>query len=577
MAEFDPEARMIAGPQFDKIYCPSCNSPNPVGSKFCVHCSSYLDELEDDARSADGDGEDALDSLLARQREETTEPEQVTPTPPDPGADLPAPISSPGPSVAATPAAPPSSAPAPSAPVGSPDSGDPDVLPQPVHLADGRVITRRSTLAKLEKLQQILGEAGPLTGATKGKSDEVLALEAKVMELTKEMEKLTVEKEEIVQAYMADALSDEGPEAADAQAAIDEANARASRAEADAARLERAESDMHKEMRSLMARVQEVEAESEALKARLLEQPDDPFAGAGGADPAALEAAEQRARELEASLQQVTAQGQELSLQLHQKEAELAAAHQQVSAAQEGSQQLLEGQLNDQAAALAEARTKLAEREQEAQALRSRLEAAQASGGGGDVEILREQLSQVQAAAKDQVRVVTRYYERILGRVPCGVMVLAEGGIILSVNPAVTSLLGLPAAELLRKTLDQVPALHPLQEIVASLDAHPDQDLAAQPVELACVVGPITVETSAARGELGSRTVKILVLDPATGEGDGGGGGGGAPDPQGIREDLFGLRMMIELLGSKSDKPQVVSEVTRDLLGDLDRILSDLQ
>lgn len=570
MAEFDPEARMIAGPQFDKIYCPSCNSPNPVGSKFCVHCSSYLDELEDDEKSQVGDGDDALDSLLARQREKTTEPEQVTPMPPDPGAEQPAPISSPGATASSAPASP-GSMPAP---------GDPDLLPYPVHLADGRVITRRSTLAKLEKLQQILGEQGPLTGATKGKSEEVLALEAKVVEQAREIEKLAAEKEEIVQAYMADALSDEGPEAADAQAAIEEANARASRAEAEAATLSRAEADMHKEMRALVARVQEVEAEREQLKARLIEQPD-PLGGVGGANPAALAAAEQRAGELEVSLQQMMNQSSALAAKVRDLEGQLAQARDQASSAQEGSQRLLEGQLQEQAEVLTQARTALAEREREAQALRNQLEAVQAGGGeggggGAEVQALQEQLAQVQAAARDQVRVVTRYYERILGRVPCGVIVLAEGGVILSVNPAVTSLLGVPAPELLRKTLAQVPALQPLLQIAAGLDGlPPDRDLPAQAIELACAVGPVSVNASGARGELGSRTVKILVLDPPSGAG--GGAGGGSAELLGLREDLFGLRMMIELLGSKADKPTVVVEVTRDLLGDLDRILSELQ
>jgi hypothetical protein len=94
----------------------------------------------------------------------------------------------------------------------------------------------------------------------------------------------------------------------------------------------------------------------------------------------------------------------------------------------------------------------------------------------------------------------------------------------------------------------------------------------SQSIELTTAVGPVSVEASAAHGELGNRQVKILVLDPGSGS-----GGGGIPDAQGLREDLFGLRMMIELLGTKADKPQVVAEVTRDLLGDLDRIVAILQ
>lgn len=573
MAEFDPEARMIAGPQFDKIYCPSCNSPNPVGSKFCVHCSSYLDELEGDAGGPSSDTEDALDSLLARQREEAVaEPDHVTPTPPDPGVEPPAPISSPGHAVSSAPASPASAAP----PMheAAPAAGDPDLLEHPVHLADGRVITRKSTLAKLEKLQQILGEQGPLTGATKGKSDEVLALEAKVIELGRELEKLAAEKEEIVQAYMADALSDEGPEAADAQAALDEANLRVSRAEAEAARLSRAEADMHKEMRQMVARVQEAEAEIERMKARLMEQPD-PLGG--GADPAALAAAEQRAQQLEGALRQSMSQGEQLSSRVEALEVQLVEARQQASAAQEDSQQLLEGQLQEQAEALTRAREVLAQREQEAQALRNQLEVAQAGGGSAaEVAALKEQLTQISTAAKDQVRVVTRYYERILGHLPCGVVVLAEGNVILSVNPALTNLIGAPAPELLRKPLEQVGALVALVPLAQELDQlPPDQDLAPRPAELLSPVGPRNVRLSAARGELGSRQVKILVLDVP-----GDGGGGEAPpdlDPMSIREDLFGLRMMIELLASKADKPNVVAEVGRDLLGDLDRVLAKLQ
>jgi PAS domain-containing protein len=530
MTEFDPEARMIAGPQFDKIYCPSCNSPNPVGSKFCVHCSSYLDELEGDAPASSG-GADALDSLLARQREETAEPEQVTPMPPDPGMEPPAPISSPGASVASASASPPAAAP-PSAPPPSaapPPDGDQDLLVEPIHLADGRVITRRSTLAKLEKLQQILGEAGPLTGATKGKSDEVLALEAKIAEQAQEIEKLTTEKEEIVQAYMADALDDENPEMAEAQAAVQEATLRASRAEAEAARLSRGEAEMHKEMRDKVTQIKDLEEEIRSLQARLMEQPDalGGPGGAGGADPQALAAAQERAQKLEAALQQVMGKGQGLQAQIQQ--------------------------------------------------LQEQLAAAQAGGGGGGAEAatLREQLTQVQTAAKDQVRVVTRYYERILGRVPCGVLVLAEGGVILSVNPALTSLLGIPAPELLRKPLVQVPVFQPLVPLAAALDQQPpDQDMPSQSIELATAVGPVSIEASAAQGELGNRQVKILVLDPGPGSG---GGGGGVRDAQGLREDLFGLRMMIELLGNKADKPQVVADVTRDLLGDLDRIVSLLE
>lgn len=51
---------------------------------------------------------------------------------------------------------------------------------------------------------------------------------------------------------------------------------------------------------------------------------------------------------------------------------------------------------------------------------------------------------------------------------------------------------------------------------------------------------------------------------------------GPGPGDEGLREDLFGLRMLLELLQSKAGQPQVVASVTRDLLADLDKVLARL-
>ena len=554
MTEFNPDERVVSsGLQIDKIYCPSCNLPNPLGTTFCVHCSSYLGDLEDSPRQPAPDDEDALDTLIARKAEADRAaaeaaalapamPRNPSEPPPQPGAAGAHAVDH--------------------AALGGEEDGESgDLLASPVQLADGRLITRTSTLAKLERLQSILGDAGPLTGAREAKNEVVVYLEKKVTDQAALIEKLQKEKEAIIAEYMADALGSEKSEVDDDLLAKE--TARANRAETELARLGRVEAELSARMMAKEAEVAAALAEVEKVKGQMFSGEGGPAAGGGGADPA----------ELAALRGQLAAAQQERQRLVAMAEAKLQQAEQ------------------EKERAIAMARQAMEQQDRELEQLRSRPPAGDA--GGPELEAarsenarLKEQLGALTTGAKDQVRTVTRYYERILARTPCGVLVLAANGVILSVNGEGARLLGLGPADLLRKTYSEFPVLAPFHPYVQKLIAE-GGELGPEVTALEPGRGdPIRIRFTAGKGELGAREVCVLVMDdltpdpasmPPPGSSAPPGGGIEAGRAAAMQEDLFGLRMMLELLVSKATNPQVVQDVAGDLLKDLDRIIESLK
>ncbi len=503
MPDFDPEEVTASGLRIEAVYCPSCNRENRSGVTFCAHCATYLGDLLDSESPGGSGGDDALDNLKAA-------PEPPPPPPPDPRP--PTPVPSARPSSASSSSAPPKKTETPS----SVPARDPDLLPQPVTLPDGRVIRKASTLAKLQKLQQIAG-GDPLGGARSGGNDVVAYLEKKVADQTALIEQLKQEKEALVQEFMVDAL--EGDENALAE-----------------------------ELGKARRRIKELEAAAKA-------------GGAGGAD---LEAATRDLAEAREEVARLRSQV-ELASEVGNEAERLAKAEAELES------------LRAELAASDDARIELAGRVEAAEA-RARGAPAATSGGEeleslrNEAEDLRARLTQMGETAREQVQSVTRYYERILARSPCGLVVMDGTGSILSANLACSRLLGVPTAQILRKPYLSIPAFQEFEATVNEV-MESGNDSPARPLTISSADGnQHRVRYTCSRAEIGTRKVCVVIMEvllPAK--------PAGAGDPGGLREDLFGLRMMVELLSSKAHLEDVVTRVSGDILADVDRMLEAMK
>ncbi len=341
---------------------------------------------------------------------------------------------------------------------------------------------------------------------------------------------------------MADALDkeSESPDTEELEALKREA----SKLEAEVSRMSRAEAGLHGELAQLRQEKIELAQTIETLKGQSFEnagsapsseQPDH-------ADPLAQGEALQRAMKAE----------------LKVTDLEEALERQKMAFEKErGDYELTKLALEKSQAALAAAQSN---------------PKAAAPANPEEVAQLKDQMERLSQGAKEQVRTVTRYYERILARTPCGILVLAESGTILSINPSGARHLRVPATDLLRQNFQEVPALRGVSPVIESV-LQTGKEIEPTPLTLAWAEGnPTHLQLSAGRGELGSRLVCVLVLDEVTTPAEP--PPASAPDLPNRKEDLFALRMMIELLGKKANEPSVVQEVTSDLLTDLDRMLS---
>lgn len=608
LSDFDPDAIAQPGLLLESIYCPACNRPNKVGTTFCAHCATYLGDLEDQERP-DPAAADALDNLVLNP--EAPEEADSTPAPSAPQAAAPA----------STPSPPPESLPPPPPAV---DTGpDPDILDQPVTLSDGRVVKRRSTLEKLKKLQEMTGADFGISDipqpaaapAASGEDPRVAELEEKVAQQAAEIEKLQQEKETIVQEFMADALEadeDAAAEALEAErerskvleeqleaakalrdklraeleaatSARDQAVTRALQLEADAA--------MAEENDDSAVLVGQLETHLKQTKQQLTEAQAELESSQRDLAAARQQLAEASSTEGDAAAQ-LTALKEELTLaqEAMQKHMSEAATLREGVAQREAKLSGLGGELDQSKAKLEQAMARIQAGQAEVSTLRDALQAAEADleaarsqspgdPGGADpaeLELARKQLteaknqiSKVSEAARDQVQAVTRYYERVLAKVASGVLVLDAGGLVLSVNPEAAQLLGVQASQVIRKPYTEIAVLAGAAEGVARVLA---EGVEVTDQALASLEG---VLFSASPAELGSRKVVVLAFQPPAGPAPAPAAEAEAAGPASERfqEDLFGLRMMIELLASKASSPGVVENVCSNLLEDVDRML----
>lgn len=546
MADFDPNLPSNAGLQLEKIFCPACNRDNKLGATFCAHCAAYLGDLED-GRKTPAPGEDALDGLLAKAAEEAAAAPPPVPLPPVPPSDPP----------------PRRKASSETSSVPPEDAGD--VLDTPIKLPDGRVVRRASTVSKLEKLQHILGKGGADPGSGGGGGEGVVSyLEKKVAEQAAAIELLRQEKEKLLQEYMSDALDgDDGGGGLNAAVAAERERSRAL-----AEQLKEQQGKRAELAERLLARTEEVAQ----LKEKVAELK---AAGAGAVDPDAIRAA--AVAQLRGEIEARSKKAQE-QLEAQTRRAQLA---------EEARDRLIEQVTQVADEARAEVATELEALQHRNKELEGKvaelLATAPTRAGGGpevaqlkaELERTRAQLGKIGETAKEQVQAVTRYYERILGRVPCGVLVVDSELLVLSINAAALKVLELQAPQVVRKIATTVPELEPLVSRAKKV-LETGEEIPKESVSLALKAGPKAFAASAGLGELGTRKVCVVAFqdEPAAPERPSSVPGS---DRSTLREDLFALRMLIELLISKATQPKVVETVGKNLLTDVDRMAEALK
>jgi hypothetical protein len=191
---------------------------------------------------------------------------------------------------------------------------------------------------------------------------------------------------------------------------------------------------------------------------------------------------------------------------------------------------------------------------------------------------------------------VTHYYERILSHASCGLLVISSTGTILSANPETSHMLSLSAADLLRQDYRDLPCLVCLKDLVEeTFQSEETQDPQELEIPLGEGIAALSVRVRSGHGYLGGRDVCMLSLEviPATREDSNvhsstsgtipGPSSSPPSDPElalrlsNTQEDLFALRMMVELLSSKASNPELVADVSQDLLEDLDRVIHRLK
>jgi len=392
-------------------------------------------------------------------------------------------------------------------------------------------------LAKLERYKKFLEDPSGGTGGVGGGNELIRYLEAKVNQQTVEIEKLKQQKQDLVREVFSDALSEDH----------DDTKEKLAKAEKDVARLEAKLAEMQEKRVTLEEKLL---AKGEQV-AKLLEERQKVQ---GNQD--ALRA------QVEAQLGKEAAQ---LKARLQQSEAHAAAAATELATVRE--------QISRQTGAMVK--------------LRTELEQLQGKGGASSEELeqyrqqvvtLQQRVKKTMSAGATQLKALASYYEVILNHIREIVIVFDVDENIMLVNRAARAMLQLPPQQAISGKLKDFAALGP---VVPAAERAIGTDHTMHGGDM--IIRPDGSEGASYRLSFcpivfPGREAFLLIMDEIRDMPPGDRAlppGAGLAEHQlaALKEQVFSLKILAEIVAAKPDRREVVEESAGELKREIGRIL----
>ncbi len=403
--------------------------------------------------------------------------------------------------------------------------------------------SEQDRLAKLEKYKKFL-ENPAMAGSGGGGSNELIRyLEAKVQQQTVEIERLKEQKQELVAEVFNDALSEEHDDTKDRLAKIE------------------------KEKERLEAKINEMQSKRVSLEEKLM---------AKGEQVQKLMEERQRLLGNQDAIraqveQQLGQQSQQLQLKLQQTEAQYAVQGQEMGTLRE--------QITRQTQMMAKVREEL-------ETAKASLAQAQQKGGASTEEVdrykkqitaLQQRVKKTMSAGATQLKALANYYEVILNHIAEIVIVFDTDENIMLINRAARALLQIPPKAPIKGKLGDFA---PLAPVIPAAERAIGTDHTLHGGEL--LIKLPSRENSSFRLSFcpivfPGREAFLLIMEEVQTASAGRDlpPGAGLADHQlaSLKEQIFSLKILAEIMAAKPDRKEVVEESANELKKEIAHVL----
>ena len=403
--------------------------------------------------------------------------------------------------------------------------------------------SEQDRLAKLEKYKKFLEMPGMGGSATSGGNELIRYLEAKVQQQTVEIERLKEQKQELVAEVFNDALSEEHDttkeELAKAKKEIERLETKISEMQAKRVSYEEKLMAKGEQVQKLMEERQRLLGNQDAIRAQVEEQ--------------------------------LGQQAQQVKVKLQQVEAQYAVQGQEMAT--------LRDQISRQTQMMAKVREEL-------ETTKATLAEAQTKGGASTEEVdrykkqitaLQQRVKKTMSAGATQLKALANYYEVILNHISEIVIVFDTDENIMLINRAARALLQIPPQAPIKGKLGD---FEPLAPVIPAAERAIGTDHTLHGGELMIKL-PTRADSSFRLSfcpiVFPGREAFLLIMEevsnaPAARELP---PGAGLAEHQlaALKEQIFSLKILAEIMAAKPDRKEVVEESANELKKEINHIL----